>query len=431
MSLEEPARLSARPFDDRTWRIWRHMSRSAAGKSSYLAGVVRSLKILLGAGGLYLILWAAYSYSAQEVEQHSHDALQAFKVAEPSQGAPWVNVAVAETTDLPVNIQTIGRIEPSEKVLVKSRVSGELTQVLFTEGVPVKAGDPLFQVDPRPYRARVIQAEAQLARDEAQLIAARTDLERAAVLVQKGHVSRQAYDQQLSRVRQYSSAAAADQGALEVARLNLAFTTVRAPIDGRVGRRLVDGGNVIRAADGTTLVEIVQAHPIALVLTVPQDVLPELRRQQQSAPLVVEACDPKDQSQLAVGHLVLIGNEINEKSGTIELKALFDNAKDTLWPGQFVTARLVVRLRKDVVAVPLAAIRRGPQGRFVYVVNGGSAVVPRPVQVGVPAHGLAVVESGVAAGEKVVVDRQDELAPGMVVRVKANQPTLSAAAEKF
>jgi len=357
---------------------------------------------ILGSGGAFF--WRA---------QHS-SASAAHAVADHP--APTVHVASVTQRDVPVYVRGIGQVQPFNTVQIKSRVDGQIDKILFTEGQQVQAGDVLIEIDPRPYQAAVGQAEGTLAKDQAQLVSAKADLDRQASLLQHGYASRQAFDQQQAVVGQLTASIRADQGALDAARLNLQFATIRAPIGGRIGKRLVDAGNVIHTADDNDLVEIVQVKPINVLFTVPQDSLPEIQTGQRSGQLVVEARSGNDQKRLAEGKLTLIGNQIDPQTGTIELKALFENTDEVLWPGQFLNARVITATRKDAVTVPMAAVQTGIRGKFVYVLDrGASTVAPRDVSVLQNVHGLAVV-AGLHTGETVVTDNQDQLSPGMVVK---------------
>jgi len=358
---------------------------------------------LLASGGGFL--WRA-----------QHSAASAGKAA-PERSAPMVHVASVAQRDVPVYVRGIGQVQPFNIVQIKSRVDGQIDRILFTEGQQVQAGDVLIEIDPRPYQAAVGQAEGTLAKDQAQLVSAKADLDRQSSLLQHGYASRQAFDQQQAAVGQLVASIRADQAALDAARLNLQFATIRAPITGRIGKRLVDAGNVIHTADDNDLVEIVQVKPINVLFTVPQDALPEIQAGQHAGALVVEARSGNDQKRLAEGKLTLIGNQIDPQTGTIELKALFENADEALWPGQFLNARVVTSTRKDAVTVPTAAVQTGIKGKFVYVLDtAASTVVPRDVSVLQSVHGLAVV-AGLQAGETVVTDNQEQLSPGMVVKV--------------
>jgi len=360
-----------------------------------------------------------------------HRTSQAATLEAPQHLTPVVKTARAAAQCLPVYVRGIGRVDPFNAVELKTRVDGQIDHVLFTEGQQVEAGQALVEIDPRPYQAAVAQAEGQLARDQAQLLAARADLDRSSTLVQKGFATHQSYDQQVSQVGQFTAAIKTDQAVLDNARLNLGFATIKAPIAGRIGKRLVDAGNVVHAADNTILAEIVQIHPVAVILTVPQDALPEIQAHLKDGPLKVEARGADDQKLIGVGDLALIGNSIDRQTGTIELKAVFDNASETLWPGQFVTARVITAMRNNAVAVPMAAVEPGPEGKFVYVVDSESKVQPRPVRLGAPAHGLAVVETGLQPGDAVVLDQQDQLKPGMSIKAEeqAAEPSLCDTAD--
>jgi multidrug efflux system membrane fusion protein len=333
---------------------------------------------------------------------------------------PAVKIATASTQDLPVFTSGIGRVQATNTVLVKSRVDGPILKVLFTEGDVVTAGDTLYEIDPRPYQATVAQSEGQLARDQAQLAAAKADLERTASLADKGFASHQTYDQRTSQFGQFAAMVKMDQAALDNARLNLGFTKIVAPISGRIGKRLIDAGNLIRASDGTALAEIVQTRPIGVLFAVPQSVLAEIKARQKEGPPTVEAVATEDRRLLASGVLSLIGNQVDAQTGTIELKATFDNADDQLWPGQLVEARLITRLRRGVVAIPESAVAPGPKGRFVYVVENDGKIAFRSVVAGPAANGFTIIESGLAAGERVVVEKHDLLAPGMEIEPEAS-----------
>jgi membrane fusion protein, multidrug efflux system len=337
--------------------------------------------------------------------------------AEVGRPLPIVEVANARQQDMPVYVRGIGRVEPFKSVDIKSRIDGPIERVLFTEGTEVKAGTALFEIDPRPYRAIVTQIEGQLARDQAKLATAQTDYARLSSLVTNGTVARQSFDQQGSLVEQLSAEIRIDRAALDNGRLTLSFTTIRAPFDGRIGKRLADIGTLIHSADGTALAQIVQLQPISVILTVPQDALPEIIHRQQMGELKMQALATNDRQVLSEGVVVLIANSIERQTGTIELKGVFNNADRALWPGQLVNGRVVTQIRKDAVSVPTEAIQVGPAGRFVYVVEQNDVVAMRPVKLGASVPGLAVIESGLRVGEKVVIDGQEKLTPGTTVRI--------------
>ena len=371
------------------------------------AATVAVALALGAAGGVY--------FSHPQTSQ----AAPAAKAAKAA-SAPTVKTTVAERRDVPVFVTGIGRVQALNTAQVKSRIDGPIEKVLFTEGATVAAGAPLFEIDPRPYRAALVQAEGQLARDQAQYASAKTDYERATNLVGNGFISQQTLDQREALMAGYAAAIRVDQGALDNARLNLDFTTIRAPIAGRIGKRLVDTGNLIHGSLGTPLAEIVQTRPITALFTVPQGALPEIRAQMKQGPLSVEAVSTDDRRSLSRGTLQLIGNQVDPATGTVELKASFDNEDDALWPGQLIEARLTMQYRRDVIAVPVSAVTPGADGQVVFVVDLDNKVAVRKVVLGPISEGRAVVESGLEPGEKVVVEKLDMLAPGLAVQAEAS-----------
>jgi multidrug efflux system membrane fusion protein len=348
------------------------------------------------------------------------DAVKAAEPPDRAAPAPSVPVTagVAETRDMPVYVRGMGTVQAYNAVTVKSRVDGQIVKVDFTEGQEVKAGDPLFEIDPRPFAAALAQARANKERDEAQLGSAEADLQRYERLVGNGYQTRQSYDQQKGLVGQLQAAVKADQAQIESAELNLQYATIRSPIDGRTGARLVDAGNLVRAADNGGLVTITQLRPIFVSFSVPQSELDTVRRHQSEAPLAVEARSQSDEHLLATGRLTLIDNQIDQTTGTIHLKAVFDNRDEALWPGEFVDARLVVSTRKDAVTLPARAVQRGPRGDYVFVIGPDMTVETRIVDVAESEDGLAVIDKGLAAGERVVVDGQYRLEQGTKVAVQ-------------
>jgi multidrug efflux system membrane fusion protein len=348
------------------------------------------------------------------------DAVKAAEPPDRAAPAPSVPVTagVAETRDMPVYVRGMGTVQAYNAVTVKSRVDGQIVKVDFTEGQEVKAGDPLFEIDPRPFDAALAQARANKEKDEAQLGSAQADLQRFERLVGNGYQTRQSYDQQKGLVGQLQAAVKADQAQIEMAQLNLQYATIRSPIDGRTGARLVDVGNLVRAADNGGLVTITQLRPIFVSFTVPQGELDRVRRHQSEAPLAVQALGQSDERLLATGRLTLIDNQIDQTTGTIHLKAVFDNRDEALWPGAFVDVRLVVSVRKDAVTVAARAVQRGPRGDYVFVIGPDMTVETRIVEVAEAEDGLAVIDKGLAAGERVVVDGQYRLEQGTKVAVQ-------------
>lgn len=354
-------------------------------------------------------------------------------VAAAAKVAPQVEVSPVQRVDLPLYVAGVGRVEPLNGVEVKSRIDGQIERLLFVEGANVAAGQPLFQLDPRPYRAAIAEAQAGLAEDEARLAVARNELKRVSALIRSGFTTQQALEQRQAVVGQLQAAAQGRRATLDNARLTQSFTTIRAPFAGRTGRRLANVGDFLRAADGKPLVQLVQLQPISVVLTVPQDVLPQLVNGQRTPRLQVEALSVKDQRLLAQGELRLVGSEVERQTGTIELKAVFDNSGHALWPGQLVNGRIRIQVRSGAIVVPAAAVQTGPSGRFVYVIDRKRSVAMRPVAVGPPAGDFAVVEKGLAVGEMVVLNKHDQLAPGMTVKASLKQVApagLPAAAAK-
>jgi multidrug efflux system membrane fusion protein len=274
----------------------------------------------------------------------------------------------------------------------------------------VRAGDLLAEIDPRPFEAQLTQAEAQLAKDEAALANARMDLERYRTLVKGGFIPQQQMDTQGSAVAQLAASIRADQGQIDSIRLQLTYTRIHAPITGRAGLRLVDPGNMVRANDGGGLVVLAQVEPIAVVFTIPQDNLPPvLARQRAGGPIPVDAFDREGRTKLATGILVAVDNQIDAGTGTIKLKASFDNRDGTLFPNQFVNARILVDSLRGAVLVPNEAIQRGAQGPFVYVVKPDKTVELRRVTLGPGEGGVTAVREGVAAGDALIVDGADRV----------------------
>ena len=338
------------------------------------------------------------------------------KATATSSRAIPVSDGKSETKDVPVYVSGVGSIQAYNTVAVKSRVDGQITQVLFKEGQEVKESDPLFQIDPRPFQAALDQAMATKQKDEAQLKGAQLDLQRYAQLVGPGYQSRQSYEDQQATVAQLQGAVKVDQAQIESAQLNLDYARIRAPIEGRTGQRLVDVGNFIQANQTTNLLTITQLKPIFVSFTVPQDVLDEIRRNQRQAPLTVEALASDDKTLLSKGALTLVDNQVDVATGTIHLKATFANGDERLWPGEFVTARVTLSVRKNAVTVPAQTVMQGQNGTYVYVIKPDDTVARRPVTVATTQDNLAIIASGLSADEHLVVDGQYRLSEGAKVR---------------
>ena len=323
-----------------------------------------------------------------------------------------VMVETAVRRDVPVYLDGLGTVAAYKTVAVRSQVDGRLDRVRFREGQPVRRGEVLADIDPRPFQAQLHQAEGALARDGAQLRNAKLNLERYIGLRKKDLIAQQQQDDQQAVVDQLEGAVRVDQAQVESARLLVTYAQVTSPIDGVTGVRLVDEGNMVRATDTTGLVIVTQLDPIAVLFTLPQDDLPRIAPRQQKAPLTVEALSREGDVKLGTGELAVIDNQINQATATVRLKALFKNPEMKLWPNQFVKARLLLELRKDALVIPAAAIQRGPKGTFVYVVNPDQSAAPQPVEVELIAGTEALIARGIDAGATVVVDGQNQLKPG-------------------
>jgi multidrug efflux system membrane fusion protein len=337
-----------------------------------------------------------------------------------------VTVAVAEARDVPVFIRGLGTVQAYKTVSVKTRVDGQIVKVAFQEGRDVKEGDLLFEVDPRPYQAALDRAVAAKQRDEAQLEGAQLDLERYAKLIGPGFQSKQSYDQQKATVDGLKAAIAGDQAAIDTAKLNLVYADVRAPIDGRTGQRLVDLGNLVQTSQNTTLVTITQIKPIYVNFTVPQYANHNLRKSQAKDALTAYAYSADDTYKLAEGKVTLVDNQIDSATGTLRLKATYENTGEQLWPGEFVSVRLQLSTRKDAITVPQRAVMQGANGPYGYVVKADNTVERRALEVAATQDGIAVITKGVALGEKIVADGQYRLTDGAHVRI--DKPTASTPA---
>ena len=353
----------------------------------------------------------AYWYKAQ--------AKEAKQAANGKNRPVPVAVIEAKSKDVEVFLSGLGTVSPQSSVTIKSRVDGQLMQVLVREGQVVRAGELLLVIDPRPSQVQLAQAEGQLKRDTALLENARLDLKRFADLLNQGAIARQQLDTQQSLVHQYEGSVASDKAQADSARLQITYSRITAPFSGQVGLRQVDPGNMVRASDQTGLLVVNQLSPINVLFTLPEDQLPRvLAKLRTGEKLRVDVYDREQTHKLGQGELASMDNQIDPGTGTVRLKAAFANAQGELFPNQFVNAKLLVEVQKDAVVVPAATVQRGQQGTYVYVVTPEGVAKSRPVSVGETGDHQSVILSGLAAGEKVVVEGADRLRDGAPVEVK-------------
>jgi multidrug efflux system membrane fusion protein len=338
----------------------------------------------------------------------------------PRAAAPAIPVSASkvERADIPVELSGLGTVQALNSVLVRSRVDGQIVKINFTEGLDVHAGDVLVEIDPAPYEAALAQAQANKLKDQAQLENARLDLDRATRLAKTGATSTQQLDTTKAAVAQLDASVKADQAAIDSAQVQVNYSHIRAPIDGRAGTRLVDAGNIVRAADLTGVVTINQVHPIFVNFALPADSLPQIRGRLKNGDVGVTAQDSAGR-QLATGKLAVIDNAINATTGTINYKAVFDNTEEVLWPGQFVNVRIQLEILRNVVAVPVTAVQYGPDGPYAFIVGADRKILKRPIKTGVVNKTSAVIVEGLAPGELVVTDGQYRIEAGSIVEVLA------------
>ena len=370
-----------------------HDGKRKRNRAGILSAVCLSILAIAG---------AFYWYRAEETEP-ARGPRGGGRAAAP------VSIAVASRQDVPIYLTGIGSVQAYFTIDIRAKVDGELQEVLFTEGQHVKKGDVLAKIDPRLYQAALDQAKAKRAQDAAALVAAEKDLARARTLALKSFDTQQNVDQLQAKVDQLKASILADEALIETARTQFDYTTIVAPSDGRIGMRLIDPGNMVRAADSKSLATLVLNQPSAVLFTLPATSLGEVREAMKHGPVEVTAFDQNNRTALAAGKLVLIDNVIDQAAAAIRLKALFPNDDEALWPGDFVNARILVETRRNALTVPSAAIQSGPKGLFTWVVAGNNTVEPKPIEVGPATSDLTIVAAGLTEGDRVVTAGQYKL----------------------
>src|SRR6266478_6024074 len=374
------------------------------------------LTAALAAGGLYFT--------------HSHPLEKADAAPAPPPPAPIVAGTVAQH-DVPIYLTGVGTVIAYNTDVVRAQIQGQIISINFTEGQTVHAGDLLAQIDPRPYQALIDQYTGNLERDQAQLVNAQANLKRYTQLGDKGWATPQLVETQQAQVGQLQAAIKSDQALIDAAKVQLSYTRLTSPIDGVVGIRQIDVGNIISPSNTNGLVVVTQLHPISLIFTLPETSLPQIQQQQQKtkAPLKVLAYNQDNTIKLDEGVLGLVNNEILQTTGSIQLKANFSNTSNRLWPGELVNARLLLDVRHNGLTVPAAVVQQGAKGPYAYVVNPDSTVAIRQIKVAQISDGQALIDSGLKANEQVVVDGQYKLQPGTHVTILHGQAAQEAAAQ--
>jgi multidrug efflux system membrane fusion protein len=329
-----------------------------------------------------------------------------------------VVAAISRQGDMPVYLNGLGSVTAFNTVTVRSRVDGQIIKIAFTEGQLVKEGDLLMEIDPRPFEVQLAMAEGQKAKDTAMLQNAMTDRERYKVLFAQEAIPKQQLDTQLSTVAQFEATLKSDQAMIDNAKLQLVYCKITSPLTGRIGLRLVDQGNIIHANDANGLVVITQLQPIAVLFNIAEDSLPAVRKKMEGGTLRIDAYDRDLKKRLAQGHLLTIDNQIDQSTGTVRFKGQFENRDNSLFPNQFVNARLLLDTRHNTVIIPTAAIQRSPQSTFVYVVKPDNTAEVRTIVTTLTEGDEAAVDSGLEAGENVVIDGVDKLQQGTKVSVR-------------
>jgi multidrug efflux system membrane fusion protein len=340
-------------------------------------------------------------------------------------GPRSVSVAIAQVQrqDVPVYLSGLGAVTAFNTANIKSRVDGQIMKVNFREGQNVQRGELLIEIDSRPFQVQLEQTQAQLFRDQAQLRDAKLNLERYTSLIPSGSIAQQQVDTQKALADQLEGTVRTDQAQIDNARLQITYCHITAPFNGRIGLRQVDPGNIVHASDTNPMLILTQLQPIAVIFTLPEDVLPNVSKHMQQGALEVDARGRDDQNKLATGKLLTIDNQIDPTTGTAKLKAVFSNTDNQLWPNQFVNADLLLEIRKNSTVVPTAAILRGPQGTFVYAVNPDKTVQDRVVTVSLTQGDTTVITAGLNPGDTVVTDGQDKLQRGSRIEPRTTGPS--------
>lgn len=333
-----------------------------------------------------------------------------------------VDSAVVTRRDMPIYISGLGTVQAFYTVTISPRVDGELMKVTFTEGQIVKAGDLLAQIDPRPYQAALDQAVANKAKDVALLTNAKIDLERYQNLAPEEFTSKQTLETQRALVAQTEAQIASDQAQIDSSKTQLSYTTIRSPIAGRTGIRLADPGNILHTANATAIVVVTQVQPISVVFTLPADALQPIHLAMSKSVLGVAAISRDGTTPLGDGTIGVIDNEIDQTTGTMKLKAIFPNKENRLWPGDFVSTKVLVETRRGALTIPSSAVQRGQNGVFVYVIRADSTVEMRPIKIGEDLNDVTIVEQGLKEGERVTTNNQYRLQPNAIIKINDASP---------